>query len=75
MATMKWWDDLWLNEGFASILMYFGINHIYPEWDAVSITHTHDGRAQTYTQADKHKNLMMYRMCTHAYMLKTSQKN
>lgn len=37
MATMKWWDDLWLNEGFASILMYFGINHIYPEWDAFSL--------------------------------------
>lgn len=37
MATMKWWDDLWLNEGFACILMYFGINHIYPEWDAFSL--------------------------------------
>ncbi|XP_050397180.1 glutamyl aminopeptidase [Patella vulgata] len=33
MVTMKWWDDLWLNEGFASILMYFGMNAIYPEWN------------------------------------------
>ncbi|XP_064645182.1 aminopeptidase N-like isoform X2 [Lineus longissimus] len=32
MATMKWWDDLWLNEGFASTLMYFAMNDIFPDW-------------------------------------------
>ncbi|GAB1599810.1 glutamyl aminopeptidase-like [Argonauta hians] len=37
MATMRWWDDLWLNEGFASILMYFGMNYVHPEWDVFSI--------------------------------------
>ncbi|XP_014782358.2 aminopeptidase N [Octopus bimaculoides] len=37
MATMRWWDDLWLNEGFASILMYFGMNHVHPDWDVFSI--------------------------------------
>nr|KAG5689090.1 hypothetical protein BaRGS_034747 [Batillaria attramentaria] len=30
MATMRWWDDLWLNEGFASILMYIAMDHVYP---------------------------------------------
>jgi aminopeptidase N len=33
---MKWWDDLWLNEGFASTLMYFAMDNAYPEWNVVS---------------------------------------
>ena len=34
--TMKWWDDLWLNEGFASTLMYFAMDHVNPDWRVVS---------------------------------------
>nr|KAG5685327.1 hypothetical protein BaRGS_018258 [Batillaria attramentaria] len=37
MATMRWWDDLWLNEGFASILMYIAMDHVYPEWNVFAI--------------------------------------
>ncbi|XP_052084017.1 aminopeptidase N-like [Mytilus californianus] len=37
MVTMKWWDDLWLNEGFASLLMYFAMDHIYPDWDIFNL--------------------------------------
>ena len=40
MVTMKWWDDLWLNEGFASLLMYFAMDAIYPEWNVVNISKT-----------------------------------
>ncbi|KAK2153435.1 hypothetical protein LSH36_297g02026 [Paralvinella palmiformis] len=32
MVTMEWWDDLWLNEGFANTLMYFALDDIYPNW-------------------------------------------
>mmetsp|Transcript_3808 Transcript_3808/g.5122 ORF Transcript_3808/g.5122 Transcript_3808/m.5122 type:complete len:889 (+) Transcript_3808:188-2854(+) len=32
LVTMEWWDDLWLNEGFASWMQKYAIDSIYPEW-------------------------------------------
>mmetsp|Transcript_22129 Transcript_22129/g.33663 ORF Transcript_22129/g.33663 Transcript_22129/m.33663 type:complete len:891 (+) Transcript_22129:120-2792(+) len=32
LVTMQWWDDLWLNEGFASWAENWAADQIYPEW-------------------------------------------
>ncbi|KAL3884568.1 hypothetical protein ACJMK2_024701 [Sinanodonta woodiana] len=37
MVTMKWWDDLWLNEGFANVLMYIAMDDILHDWKVFSI--------------------------------------
>ncbi|BBD96953.1 aminopeptidase [Sphingobium amiense] len=32
LVTMRWWDDLWLNEGFASWMEQEADRHFHPEW-------------------------------------------
>ncbi|HUA13407.1 MAG TPA: M1 family metallopeptidase [Candidatus Sulfotelmatobacter sp.] len=32
LVTMKWWDDLWLNESFASLMENIAPDALHPEW-------------------------------------------
>ncbi len=36
LVTMKWWDDIWLNESFATFMSYKIVDRLHPEWDCWS---------------------------------------
>ncbi|QEU60865.1 hypothetical protein KDRO_D05600 [Kluyveromyces lactis] len=37
LVTMKWWDELWLNEGFATWIGYLAVEKFFPDWDVPSM--------------------------------------
>uniref|UniRef100_UPI00398F08FF aminopeptidase Ey-like n=1 Tax=Pristiophorus japonicus TaxID=55135 RepID=UPI00398F08FF len=37
LVTMRWWNDLWLNEGLATYFSYEGTNYINREWTVDSV--------------------------------------
>lgn len=36
LVTMQWWNDLWLNEGFAKFMEFVSVNITNPELQVVS---------------------------------------
>ncbi|RFU34898.1 hypothetical protein B7463_g1494, partial [Scytalidium lignicola] len=41
LVTMEWWNDVWLNEGFATWAGWLAVDHFHPDWqvwDQFSIT-------------------------------------
>ena len=51
LVTMKWWNDLWLNESFATIMEYYCTDHIFPELKVWADFFTGDCLAALYRDA------------------------
>jgi aminopeptidase N len=76
LVTMKWWDDLWLNEGFATWMEGRALATLRPEWnvsvdeaiatqaalslDALSSTHAIHARAETPAEIDEAFDAIAY---------------
>ncbi len=43
LVTMKWWDDLWLNESFANVMEYVATDALFPEWQIWNSFVTQEG--------------------------------
>lgn len=43
LVTMKWWDDLWLNESFANVMEYVATDALFPEWSIWNTFITQEG--------------------------------
>ncbi len=51
LVTMEWWNDLWLNESFATIMEYYCTDKIFPKFKVWNDFFTQDCLAAFYRDA------------------------
>ena len=51
LVTMNWWDGLWLNESFASVMEYFCTDYLFPTYRVWADFFTSDCLAALYRDA------------------------
>lgn len=45
LVTMKWWDNLWLNESFANMMEYLSVSYMEPKWHIWEMFQTNEAPA------------------------------
>jgi len=51
LVTMKWWDDIWLNESFATFMSYKAVDSIHPDWKIFDNFYNGEPRVETLAGA------------------------
>ena len=64
LVTMRWWDDLWLNESFASVMEYYAVDYIHPEYKIFEAFFTGDACAAL--NRDAYKNVQSVHQEVHS---------